>query len=162
MSADGTDDPAVARRPPTPTTAPPWAAHLPKMTGEADPERLAVVTGRLRAASHGALSPRRQELKDLADATRDLIDRLVATDAPSDVIVAATIEVRSAAERFAGHHQGTLYGFSEMATAGGERDPLYDHSPLIGIANPLAPPMQIEEVDGIVVASAIWMSRGGK
>ncbi len=156
MSADGTDDPAVARRPPTPTTAPPWAAHLPKMTGEADPERLAVVTGRLRAASHGALSPRRQELKDLADATRDLIDRLVATDAPSDVIVAATIEVRSAAERFAGHHQGTLYGFSEMATAGGERDPLYDHSPLIGIANPLAPPMQIEEVDGIVVASATF------
>lgn len=143
-------------RTPPPEGAPEWAANLPKMLGDADPERLAVVTKRLRAASHGELSSRRQQLKDLADATRDLIDRLVATDAPIDVIEAATTEVRAAAERFAGYHQGTLYGFSEMANAGGQQDPLYDHSPLIGIANPLAPPMTIQEVDGMVVATATF------
>lgn len=130
--------------------------YLPKMTGEADPERLAMVTKRLRAAAAGDLSPRRAALKELADAARDLVDRLVATDAPDDVIASATAEVASAAARFEHHHQGSLYGFSEMANAGGREDPLYDHSPLIGIANPLAPPMTIREEDGIIVAEVVF------
>lgn len=128
--------------------------YLPKMAGEADPERLDLVTQRIRAASGGELSPRRAALKDLADASRLLIDHLVATDAPDDIIAEATTEVAAAAERFAGHHQGTLYGFSEAANAGRRDDPLYDHSPLIGIANPLAPPMTIREVDGVIEARA--------
>src|SRR6478735_9368364 len=109
------------------------------MTGDADPERLNMVTKRLRAAAAGGtLSPRREALKELADSARDLIDRLVATDAPDDVIAAATAEVAAAAARSEHYHQGTLYGFSEVANAGGRDDPLFDHSPLIGIANPLA------------------------
>lgn len=133
---------------------PAWTTeHLPKMTGEADPERLELVTRRLRAASAQDLSPRRAALKDLADASRSLIDRLVATDAPQEVVEAATAEVAAAADRFAGYHQGTLYGFSEAATAGRREDPLFDHSPLIGIANPLAPPMAFTEVDDVIVAT---------
>lgn len=128
--------------------------YLPKMTGEADPARLDLVTKRLKAAAGTELSPRRASLKELADAARMLIDRLVATDAPEEVVSAATAEVRSAAERFAGYHQGTLYGFSESATAGGGENPLFDHSPLIGIANPLAPPMTIRQEDGVVIAEA--------
>jgi len=134
----------------------PPTEYLPKMTGEADPERLALVTKRLRAAAAGDLSPRREALKELADAARDLVDRLVATDAPDEVIAAATTEVAAAAARFEGYHQGSLYGFSEMANAGGREDPLYDHSPLIGIANPLAPPMTIREEDGIIVAEVLF------
>lgn len=131
--------------------------YLPKMTGEADPERLHVVTKRLNAAAQDQeLSPRRAALKELADATRQLVDRLVATDAPDEVIVAATAEVAAAAARFEGYHQGSLYGFSEMANAGKREDPLYDHSPLIGIANPLAPPMSIQERGGIIVAEATF------
>lgn len=131
-----------------------WSTdYLPKMGGEADAQRLAMVTKRLKAASSDApLSARRQALKDLADAARLLTDRLVATDAPEEVIVAATAEVTAAAERFAGYRQGTLYGFSEAATAGQREDPLFDHSPLIGIGNPLAPPMTIREVDGTIEA----------
>lgn len=131
--------------------------YLPKMTGEADPERLHVVTKRLNAAAHDEeLSPRRTALKELADATRQLVDRLVATDAPDEVILAATAEVAAAAARFEGYHQGSLYGFSEMANAGKREDPLYDHSPLIGIANPLAPPMSIRERDGVIVAEVVF------
>ncbi|HEX2577976.1 MAG TPA: PaaI family thioesterase [Aquihabitans sp.] len=126
--------------------------YVPRMAGQTDPDRLNLVTQRIRAASQGELSPRRAALKDLADASRLLIDRLVATDAPDDVILAATAEIAAAAERFAGHHQGTLYGFSEAANAGKRADPLYDHSPLIGIANPLAPPMSMLEVDGVIEA----------
>ena len=131
--------------------------HLPKMTGETDPERLDVVTQRLRAAAATEdLSPRRAAMKELADAARSLVDRLVATDAPDDVIAAATAEVTAAAQRFEGYHQGSLYGFSEMANAGKREAPLYDHSPLIGIANPLAPPMAIREDDGVIVATVTF------
>jgi acyl-coenzyme A thioesterase PaaI-like protein len=133
--------------------------YLPKMAGEADPERIHVVTKRLKAAAaidDESLSPRRRAMRDLAGATRRLIDRLVATDAPDEVVLAATAEVHSAAERFAGYHQGSLYGFSEMANAGKREDPLYDHSPLIGIANPLAPPMTIREEDGVIVAEVVF------
>ena len=130
-----------------------WSTdYLPKMTGEADPERLSMVTKRIQAASHGELSSRRQSLKDLADAARSLVDRLVATDAPEEVVRAATAEVQAAADRFADYHQGTLYGFSEAANAGDREDPLYDHSPMIGIANPLAPPMSLREIGGIIAA----------
>jgi acyl-coenzyme A thioesterase PaaI-like protein len=135
------------------------AEYLPKMSAEADPERIHVVTKRLKAAAaidDEHLSPRRRALRNLADATRRLVDRLVATDAPDDVVIAATAEVDAAAERFAGYHQGSLYGFSEMANAGKREDPLYDHSPLIGIANPLAPPMTIAEEDGVIVAEVVF------
>ena len=136
------------------TDEPPPIEYLPKMAGDADPARLDVVTKRLRAAAATEeLSPRRAALRALADATRLLTDRLVATDAEDDVIIAATAEVEAAAARFEGYHQGTLYGFSEMANAGGRADPLYDHSPLIGIANPLAPPMQIRVEDDVVIAT---------
>ena len=131
--------------------------YEPMMGDDIDPERLHAVTKRLRAASKtGDLSPRRAALRELADSTRELIDRLVATDAPDEVILVAAAEVQAAASRFAPYRQGSLYGFSEMATAGGQSDPLYDHSPLIGIANPLAPPMDIREQDGIVVATAVF------
>jgi acyl-coenzyme A thioesterase PaaI-like protein len=137
--------------------------------GTGDPEALGdlanaevrknIISQRLHAASkveEHDLSPRRRRLKRLADATRRLVDQLVATDAPDEVIEAATDEVSAAAERFAGYHQGSLYGFSEMANAGAREDPLYDHSPLIGIANPLAPPMSISEVDGVIVAEVVF------
>ncbi len=127
---------------------------LPGRPDEADPERLERFVARLRAASAtGDLSPRREACRALADATRLLIDRLVATDAEDEVILAATAEVAAAAARFEGYRQATLYGFSEMANAGGHTDPLYDHSPMLGIANPLAPPLSIREEDGVVHAT---------
>lgn len=146
----------MTRDPENPDDARWTTDYLPKMTGDADPVRLNMVTKRIRAASASDLSPRRTALKDLADASRLLIDRLVATDAPDDVIAAATVDVSAAAERFAGYHQGTLYGFSEAANAGRREDPLFDHSPLIGIGNPLAPPMSIREVDGVIEATACF------
>ncbi|MEZ5138781.1 MAG: PaaI family thioesterase [Acidimicrobiales bacterium] len=136
----------------------PPVEYLPKMSGEGDPERLHVITKRLRAAARqDDLSPRRQSLKDLADAARLLVDRLVATDAPDDVIAEAAADMRAAAARFEGYHQGSLYGFSELANAGsGREDPLYDHSPLIGIANPLAPPMTIAQEGDEIVAEVTF------
>lgn len=124
--------------------------YTPKLPGEADPERLELVTRRLRSGSL-ALSPRRASLKRLADASRLLTTRLVATDAPDDVIDQAAEQLEQVAALFEGYNQGSVYGFSEMAIAGGKPDPMFDHSPLLGIANPVAPPMHLFEEDGMAV-----------
>ena len=147
----------------TDPTDPDAAGDLDTPTEELSEDQLAarrhIIAQRIAAASKvddADLSPRRRRLKQLADQTRLLVDRLVATDAPDEVIDAALEELASAAARFEGYHQGSLYGFSEMANAGKREDPLYDHSPLIGIANPLAPPMHIREEGGIIVAEVIF------
>lgn len=126
---------------------------LPTM-GDVDPERLAIVTGRLRGAQRpDDLSPRRRALADVADATRMLIDRLVATDAPDDVLAAAVEDLRAVVDRFEGYRCGSFYGFLEAANAGADAAPMFDHSPLIGLANPLAPPISLEMHDDRVVGT---------
>ncbi len=131
---------------------PPDFDYTPRPPGETDPARLEMVTRRLRSGGL-ELSPRRAGLKRLADAARVLTGRLVATDAPDDVVADAAVKLEEVAALFEDYRQGSVYGFSEMATAGGKPDPMFDHSPLLGIANPVAPPMSITEEDGVVVAS---------
>ncbi len=110
------------------------------------------ILGRIDAASPGsATDPRRAALHRLVDQARRLVNSLVATTAPKEILEEATADVRAAADRFEGYAQGTLYGFAEVATAGGEPGAMFDHSPLIGKANPLAPPMILEVEPGRVV-----------
>ena len=109
---------------------------------------------RLRAAGRlDAVDPRRAELFRVAAAARLLIDRLVATDAPVDVLAAAAVDLEAAAAHLHGFRQGSLYEFSEAANAGADPSALFDHSPLIGKANPLAPPMQLEQIDDCIVGT---------
>jgi acyl-coenzyme A thioesterase PaaI-like protein len=114
---------------------------------------------RLTEAREGELPPRRAELVRLADATRAIIDRLVATGASEEALTRATAHVERAVAELAGERQGRSYeGFAESALAGGigsgDAKPYFDHSPIIGGANPLAPPVEVEVVDGMVRASA--------
>lgn len=98
-----------------------------------------------------AVTPRRAQLHRVADATRLVIHRLVATDAPIDVLAAAADDLEKVAARFDGFHQGSLYeGFAESANAGGDASPVFDHSPLLGKGNPIAPPLQLDIRDGMV------------
>ncbi len=115
------------------------------------------MSDRLRAGMHADFTPRRAELRRLADAARLIIERLVATDAPDEVIARATTDLEAAAERFAGYRQGSLYGFAETANAG-DLSAMFDHSPFIGSANPLAPPMTVEVVDQQVLAKVTFGS----
>ncbi|MCU1452633.1 MAG: hypothetical protein JWN46_779 [Acidimicrobiales bacterium] len=129
---------------------------LPRLPHEVPAGQASIMSGRILASAPRDLTPRQQELKALADATRLLLNRLVATDAPDEVIHAATAEVQAAADRFAEYHQGSLYGFAELANAGGYEGPLFDHSPLIGIANALAPPIRLENVDNVIIGTVTF------
>lgn len=101
-------------------------------------------------------SPRRVALFRVADAIRGVLHRMVQTSAPIDVIEAAATEVEAAAERFSAHTSKSIYeGFAEAANAG-EPFAFFDHSPMLGRANPLAPPILLWLEDGCILGTAIF------
>lgn len=109
-------------------------------------------------AESGEASSRRLEMRRLADAARLVIERLAATDAPEEVIERAASHLEAAAAGLEGHGRTRNYeGFAESANSG---DPhaFFDHSPVIGLANPLAPPLRIAFGEDKVVALATFGS----
>lgn len=88
----------------------------------------------------------------LADATRLVIERLVASGAPTDMLDVAAARMEAFAETLAGYPFGRTYeGYAEAANAP-KPEEFFDHSPLSGRANPVAPPMRMEVVDQVVHA----------
>lgn len=88
-------------------------------------------------------TPRRVALFRVADAIRDVLHRMVQTSAPNEVIEAAADDVEAAAARFGGYVNKSMYeGFAEAANAGAPFG-FFDHSPMLGQANPLAPPVKL-------------------
>ncbi len=83
------------------------------------------------------------EKRRLTAAMRLVIERLVLSDAPEDELRVAADRLEQYAEHLKGHRRKTGYeGFAETSPSG---DPgaFFDRSPLIGLANPLAPPIRI-------------------
>lgn len=94
------------------------------------------------------------ERRRLAKAMRDVIDRLTTSDAPEDELRAAADGLERYAKRLATHPRRSLpLGYSETANAG-DVAALFDFSPLIGLSNPLAPPITLS-FDGEVVHGTV-------
>lgn len=98
---------------------------------------------------------RRAEARRLADTMRRVIERLVNTRAPAEGLAAAADRLEALVEWLDPYPQGALYeGFAEAVTAGNP-SAFFDNSPLMGRANPLAPPIVMEvvgeRVEGTVV-----------
>ena len=78
--------------------------------------------------------------RELADAVRELLHSLAATDAPEEELLAIAEQVRTSARRFSGQPiMQNPPGVAEMSLAQGI-EVFRDRSPLVGRANPLAPP----------------------
>ncbi len=116
-------------------------------------------------------TPRRAEERRLAAAMRDVIDQLVSTTATTDELALAAAGLERFAEHLRELPAGQTYrGFAESANAGQATaglqpgDPewfaFFDHSPFIGLANPLSPPVHLEyrddEVHGEVTFGAAY------
>lgn len=105
------------------------------------------------------VTPQRAQARRLATAMRDVIERLVATKAPADVLEDAAAQLEAIAGSLAGYDRGHSFegfgdgSFAESANSGNTHA-FFDHSPLIGLANPLAPPLQLQTVDGQVIGAA--------
>jgi len=98
----------------------------------------------------------RAALHRLAAALRKTTEQLLDMDAPEEELIAAA----EAAERFAARLEGyragrSRYGFAETATAGDTRA-MFDRSPLIGLGNPVAPPLTMAAVGDHVEGTAVF------
>jgi acyl-coenzyme A thioesterase PaaI-like protein len=132
-------------------------------SGPADPVPQAQVSaalyGRWQEPPVSEMTTRRVEMRRLADSMRIIIERLVATAAPTDAIIDAANQLARVALSFDQLREGSRYeGFAEAANAGGDPHASFEHSPFIGRANPLAPPIQLQEVDGKVHGRVVFGS----
>ena len=99
-----------------------------------------------------------EDVRDLAAAIRELIETMVATDAPPEVFAGLADDLRAAASRFEPYDKVALYdGFAEAANAGDATGP-FEHSPFLGLSNPLSPPLRLRVDDGRIVGTATFGS----
>ena len=111
-----------------------------------------------RGPSWGEVQPESEsawgEKRRLARAMREVIDRLVTTDAPEGELHAAADALERYAKRLATHpRRRLLFGFAESANAG-DVSAFFDYSPLMGLSNPLAPPIVLR-VEGCQVRGTV-------
>lgn len=108
-----------------------------------------MLSPRLLASLHGELTPRRAGLHRVAAATRQLIEGLVGTEVDEATITATATELERIVSAFDADGPRSIYdGVAEVAMAGADPSGFFDHSPLIGKANPLSPPITISVLDG--------------
>jgi acyl-coenzyme A thioesterase PaaI-like protein len=109
------------------------------------------------------LTPRRQEARRLAAAIREVMAHLASTTAGEHELSVAADGLEDLAARLGSLPAGSAYeGFSEPANAGEAMGVLreavaavtdqeifafFDHSPLMGLSNPLAPPIVMDYQD---------------
>jgi acyl-coenzyme A thioesterase PaaI-like protein len=111
---------------------------------------------RIRELNEVEPSRRRVALFRVADAIRGVLHRMVQSSAPNEVIEAAAADLEAVAERFAAYSNKSMYeGFAESANAG-EPFGFFDHSPMLGRANPLAPPIRLWLEDERMVGEATF------
>jgi acyl-coenzyme A thioesterase PaaI-like protein len=93
--------------------------------------------------------------RELAAATRRITNELVATTAPHEQIAeAAALVERAAAVLASGPHGRPYEGPAEGSISGGGG--FVDHSPIIGLMNPLAPPMTLTVLEDEVVGTVTY------
>ncbi|KAA0234745.1 MAG: PaaI family thioesterase [Actinobacteria bacterium] len=110
-------------------------------------------------------TPRRAAMRRLAKEMRDVIEHLVSTTATTRELEQAADELEVIAAGFRRLPRGQTYeGFAEAANAGpepfddAERFAFFDHSPFIGAANPMAPPMRLRHEGQRVVGEVTFGS----
>lgn len=106
-------------------------------------------SSRLAELAQEEPTPRRRELRRLAEAARRVLHTMVMNGADADALAGAADALEAVADDLHRHAQPghSIYeGFGEAATSG---DPhgFFDHSPMLGVANPIAPPISLHGVD---------------
>ena len=101
----------------------------------------------VKNAQNREITPQREAARRVGEAMRSLIDRAVATSAPVEALEGVAEVLEALCRTVEKYPQGRLYeGFSESGPAG---DPyaFFDNSPIIGVANPLAPPVRMSIIE---------------
>lgn len=90
---------------------------------------------------------RRAELRRMAAAARRLLHGMVMTDADEASLTESADALEALAARFDRPGARSMHeGFGEAATSGNPSG-FFEHSPVLGVANPIAPPIVLRGVD---------------
>lgn len=112
----------------------------------------------IRRAFDSDLTPRRQAARRMGESMRALIEQLTSTMAPADALDEAADRIDAVRRRLADYPGGRLPdGFGESANAG-DVHAFFDNSPMLGTANPLAPPLEMDPGGDVVVARVCFGS----
>jgi acyl-coenzyme A thioesterase PaaI-like protein len=108
----------------------------------------------------GDLSPDVAAARRSGDAARRVIGALIATHAPAEVLDTATRHLDAAADVLAPYVATSRYEGTPGLRVSPTTDPvLFEHHPLLGPANPLAPPLVLDHLDDGIVATATYDHR---
>lgn len=102
-------------------------------------------------------TPRRRELRRLADATRRVLHTMVMNGADAETLAAAADALEAVADDLHRHalpSQSIYEGFGEASTSGNPHG-FFDHSPMLGVANPIAPPIVLRGLDERTMEGAV-------
>lgn len=111
----------------------------------------------LRTLAAAPPSPRRRELHRTGEALRRIIARLHGNAAEADLLARVADDLEALVERLQDLPTRSLYeGFSEAPLAGADPHAFFDHSPMLGRANPLAPPLRLWEEGGVMYGSVTF------
>ena len=102
------------------------------------------------------VSERALELRRLAQATRRVIDELMATNASLTTITDVANLVENVADKLAEQPHGRDDQHVGESSLSGDPRGFLEFSPLVGRANPLAPPLVLRLVDGRIVGEAVF------
>jgi acyl-coenzyme A thioesterase PaaI-like protein len=100
------------------------------------------------------LDARQAAARRVGESVRVAIERLTATSAPPEVLLQAADRMAEVVDLLEGYRSQRQYeGFAEGSGAGHDQG-FFDWSPLMGMANPLAPPIYVDVEDDVVVGRA--------
>jgi acyl-coenzyme A thioesterase PaaI-like protein len=101
-------------------------------------------TSMLQEYATSAPSERRAELHRTGDALRRIVHRLHGSRAEAAELAHVADQLEALADQVDTLTVGTMYeGFGESPLGGGDPHAFFDHSPMLGRANPLAPPIEL-------------------
>lgn len=92
--------------------------------------------------------------RQVAEVLRRVIDRLTATSAPPDVLREAAGRLATVEALLAPYHSVRSYSGASEASGLGHDRAFFDWSPLLGLANPLAPPIRVSVENHMIVGHA--------
>ena len=102
-------------------------------------------------------TPRRAELQRTGNALRRIVHRLHGSRAEADDLAPVADDLEALAERLEQLPSGSLYeGFGEATLGAGDPHAFFDHSPMLGRANPLAPPIELWIEDDVMHGRATF------
>ncbi|MCB1028338.1 MAG: PaaI family thioesterase [Microthrixaceae bacterium] len=142
--------------------------------GDAEGDRFpqSDLVSRIQRLEQLEITPQRAAFRRVAAEMRDIIESLTSTSTGAAELDAISDELAEIAKVLRTHPKGRVYeGFAELANAGkltpdnpevqalaAEMFATFDHSPFIGLANPLSPPMSLHMHDDHVTGSVTFGS----